>query len=402
VAGHLGCAAHEAPLAAAEVTRFGELAAGVQGIMVDEGRLHETGGRTFWSAGELPARSVNLRTVSDDTYTILDAEEDGRVIGTVDGISALELLFPEAIYLHDGATYYVRELDLEQKVAFIEQRDVDYYTQPVLDNWIRIERELKNRRLGGVAVTPAGPGDSPPGADARAGGGARRADDAQAASPAIRAAGTRQPISERPAGALPVAGIAGPRLALGDAEVSWQTTAMRKVQFRSRDAIGYHALDLPRLNLFTRSTWLWVGDDIWERTRGRGVNPMEPLSGLRNLLITLVPMHVMSDPTDLGGVIDTGNTGRPCIYLFDRYPGGLGFCDRAFVIFEELVAACIELARDCPCRDGCPSCVGLPILRPAQQQDPDMGGGWPIPDKSATIDLLESLQAAAGADEHRS
>jgi DEAD/DEAH box helicase domain-containing protein len=198
-------------------------------------------------------------------------------------------------------------------------------------------------------------------------------------------------VSDQPAHAESVAGIEAPRLALGEAEVSWQTTAMRKIQFRGKDSIGYHALDLPRLRLWTRSAWLWIGERQWAAITARGRNPMEPLGGLRNLLITLVPVHIMCDPSDLGGVIDSSNAGRPCIYLFDRYPGGLGFCDRAFGIFEELLAACLELAVDCPCGDGCPSCVGLPVLRPAQQQDPDVGGGWSIPDKGATIRLIREL-----------
>ena len=65
------------------------------------------------------------------------------MIGTVDAISALELVYPEAIYLHEGATCFVRELDLEQKIAYVEPREVDYYTQPVLETNIRVRGELE-------------------------------------------------------------------------------------------------------------------------------------------------------------------------------------------------------------------------------------------------------------------
>ena len=69
----------------------------------------------------------------------------GSVIGMVDAISGLELVYPEAIYLHQGATWFVRSLDLEQKVARVEPREVDYYTQPVLDTNIRVRSELQRR-----------------------------------------------------------------------------------------------------------------------------------------------------------------------------------------------------------------------------------------------------------------
>ena len=83
--------------------------------------------------------------------------------------------------------------------------------------------------------------------------------------------------------------------------------------------------------------------------------------------------------------------------MFDRYPGGLGFAEQGFHRFEELLAACDALVRDCPCDDGCPSCTGLPILRPAQQQDPDLSNGWPMPSKRATRVLLDAVREGADA-----
>jgi DEAD/DEAH box helicase domain-containing protein len=170
---------------------------------------------------------------------------------------------------------------------------------------------------------------------------------------------------------------------------------MKKIQFRTREAIGYHPLDLPRLTLLTRAMWLWVGEDAMA-VASRDGSPYRALGGLRNLLVTVLPMHAMCDPMDLGGVIDARNLGRPAIFLFDRYPGGLGFAEHGYTRCEEILAAAEELARDCPCADGCPSCVSLPILRPAQQQDPDLGHGHPIPSKSATLKLLEAFRRESG------
>jgi DEAD/DEAH box helicase domain-containing protein len=365
LAGHLGCAAHELPLTDADLASFGGLAEPVADLLAEEKQLAVLEGQRFWSSPEFPARSVNLRTISDDTYTILDAAEEGRVVGTVDAVSGLELVYPEAVYLHEGESYVVRELDLEQKVALVERMTVDYYTQPVLDTAIRVLSEETRRGLGEEAGRGVGPVP-------REGRGGRDP------SPA------------------PVGASSGPLAVFGEVEVSWQTVAMKKIQFRTRDSIGYHPLQLPRLTLPTRGMWIWVGEEVLDAVSQAG-SPYGPLGGLRNLLVTVLPLLAMCDPTDIGGVIDSRNLGRPCIYIFDRYPGGLGFAEQGYVRLEELLCAAAELARACPCRDGCPSCVALPILHPAQQQDPDLGRGHPMPSKLSTLELVDGLERHLGA-----
>jgi DEAD/DEAH box helicase domain-containing protein len=357
LAGHLGCAAHELPLADAELaeSNFGGMAAGVAQALVESGKLAQFAGRRFWSSPENPARAVSLRTISDDTYTIVENGLDARVVGTVDAVSGLELVYPEAVYLHDGESYVVRRLDLEQKVAIVEPMAVDYYTQPVLDNALQVLGEEKRRAWGQPAAEARGQSASPQG---------------------------------------DIAGGEAPLLAFGALNVSWQTVGMKKVQFRTRDAIGYHPLDLPRITLPTRGFWLWVGERILGAIRWDD-SPYPALAGLRNLLITVLPLHAMCDPADLGGIIDSRNLGRPCIFIFDRYPGGLGFAEQGYLRAETILESAAELVRGCPCADGCPSCVALPILHPAQQQDPDLGHGRPIPSKVRTIDLIERLLVVA-------
>jgi len=372
LAGHLSCAAHELPLADEELAEsdggaaFGPLAAAVTTALVESGKLAHFGGQRFWSSPETPSRAVNLRTISDDTYTIVEQGSEARVVGTVDAVSGLELVYPEAVYLHDGESYVVRQLDLEQKVAIVEAMAVDYYTQPVLENSLQVLVEERRRAWG-----------------------AREREPLAEATQSL--AGATQP---------PAAGIAGgeaPLLAFGSLAVSWRTVGMKKVQFRTRDAIGYHPLDLPRITLPTRGLWLWVGERILAEVAIDG-SPYPALAGLRNLLVTVLPLTAMCDPADLGGIIDTRNLGRPCIFLFDRYPGGLGFAEQGYQRAESVLETAAQLVTSCPCRDGCPSCVALPILHPAQQQDPDLGHGRPIPSKERTIDLIARLMAVSASD----
>ena len=93
---------------------------------------------------------------------------------------------------------------------------------------------------------------------------------------------------------------------------------------------------------------------------------------------------------------DTMNTGRPTLFLYDRYKGGLGFTEIAYDRLDELLQGCLQLIQECDCREGCPSCVGVPILRPAIHQDPDAGGGFPIPTKAAAVQILRLLLEDAG------
>ena len=329
LAQQLACAAYELPLGEADAARFGDQTADILRALDEAGETRVIDGKAYWAKTEFPAQRVSLRTISDDTYTIMDASRDNAVIGTVDAISGLELVYPDAIYLHEGETWFVQELDLGKKLAYVQPRVVDYYTQPVLDTQIRVRAELDRKHWRG-----------------------------------------EEPV-------------------LGEVTYAWQTVAMKKIRFGSRDAIGYHPLALPRLTLETTGFWLAPAEDTWKALTRAGLNPWEALSGVRNLFMTLLALLTMSDASDLGGMIDSSNLGRPTLFMFDRYPGGLGFAEQGWARLDDLARAALEHVRDCPCDGGCPACVGLPILRVAQQQDPDLQSGRGTPGKSAARALLE-------------
>ena len=118
--------------------------------------------------------------------------------------------------------------------------------------------------------------------------------------------------------------------------------------------------------------------------------------GIRSAAVHLFPLYTMCDKADIGGMVDSMNTGAPTLFLYDRYAGGLGFTEIAYDHIEELLQACLTLILECDCRDGCPACVGVPNLRPPIQMDPDAGGGFPLPSKEAAILMLRSLLEEAG------
>ncbi len=354
LAKHLPAAAFELPLKPeGDIERFGPLAPPIAGALNDQGVVINVKQQYYFAGGQNPAIGVSLRHMSDNTFSIVLIEPgakpqpiarglaqphksalppDHTVIANVDAISAPELVYPEAVYLHNSETYLVRELDLEGKIAYVERRETDYYTQAVLESNVRIT-------------------------------------------------GERDTNAEFP----------GAMLGYGDVDVAWQTVAFKKIKFATKENIGLGPVNIPAQNLQTTAVWLAPDDAMRAAMKAAGLRASEGVVGLRNLAVVALPLVAMCDSRDLGGVVDSKNLGRSTMILYDRYPGGLGYSERGFANMPQLLAICLEMVRDCPCEDGCPSCVGLPNLRPAIHSDPDLSRGHPMPDKRATIHLLELL-----------
>ena len=337
--GHLVCASAERPLAEDDERFFGPMTLPVADALDRAGRLKRIAGRYYVASAEMPAQQINLRLISSDTYEIVDTSgERNSVIGNVDSISAPELVYPGAVYLHEGRTYLCGNLDVEAKVAYVEPADLDYYTQPIL--------------ASSVNVTAVGEEKDFKALEAR----------------------------------------------LGDIDVTWRTTAFKKVKFGTMEIIGQAELDLPSQTLSTRAFWLTPSQGVLDGLNDLGVNPLQGLAGAKNLLQTTLCMFAMTDPHDIWGIVSFRNAPRPSVFVYDRYPGGIGYAEKGFDSLRELLSRALDIVRNCPCGRGCPSCVGLANVRPPIHQDPDIyGGAGPVPDKDATRVLLETFIAAMPA-----
>lgn len=343
LARHLKAAAFELPLDDQAVEQFGPLAEKVRSILCDSQELSKVGEKAYFTGGQSPALSISLRHMSDATFSIIEETGESpsgrRVIANVDAISAPELVYPEAVYLHRGESYLVRSLDLQGKVATVERCETDYYTQAVLESSVRIT----NERLSNEALTSA------------------------ATSAAT---------------------------AFGDVDVSWKTVAFKKIKFNTRENIGFGPVDIPAQNLLTTAFWLTPGPEAARAMKLAGYRLSEGACGLRNLAVVALPMVAMCDPRDVSGVVDSQNLGRSTVIVYDRYPGGLGYAEKGFRQIRALLEICQQIVTQCECPEGCPSCVGLPNLRPAIHSDPDLTRGYPVPDKAATSLLLSLLLGA--------
>lgn len=328
--GHIKAAAFELPIPDDEVATFGEFAGPIVEILQDDGCVKHIENRWYWASPDYPAAETSLRNIAGAVYTIQDQSEGSRVIGTMDEVSALAMLHTHAVYLHGADTYFVESLDFDKKIAFVTKRDLDYYTQSIQTSKIRIDE-------------------------------------------------TEDTLSWRNA-------IVG----TGDVTVTTTIPMFKKVKFHSRDSLGFEKLDLPPQSLETVSMWLVPPESAGIAVRAEKKVLAEGLVGIANALVECAPLYVMCDVRDIGVVVDASNLGKDALFLYDRYPGGMGYAQRCCEAIEDLMQAVYEVIRTCPCEDGCPSCVGA-ALPAFALTDIDSGTRGRMPDKQGALIILREL-----------
>jgi len=335
--GHIKCAVHELPLSDGSLNAFGPYTDTVLDLLAEDDSVRHIEENWYWARSEYPAAAVNLRNIAGPVYTIQEESEGERVIGTMDEVSALAQLHDHAVYLHAGDTYFVNKLDLEQKIAHVERRELDYYTQSVQSSQIRIDE-----------------------VDEEAG----------------------QPTDER----------AGATLGFGDVTVTTVIPMFKKIRFHSRDSLGFEKLELPPQLLETVAMWLAPTDEVAQAMQEEGLVVGAGLIGMANVLIEVAPLFVMCDPQDLGTVVNASCLKREALFLHDRFPGGMGYARRCLDSIHDITRTIATVIADCACEDGCPSCVGSAVP-PSAMTDLDSAVRGRIPDKRAAQRLLALMLA---------
>jgi DEAD/DEAH box helicase domain-containing protein len=328
--GHVKCAIHELPLSDEEAKIFGEFAPMLLELMDEDKLVKHINDRWYWSHVQYPAAEVSLRNISGPVYTIQDEADGYKVIGTLDEISALSQLFTHAVYLHGAETYFVNKLDIEEKVAFVERRDLDYYTQSVQVSQIRIDEAEEDRVWRG--------------------------------------------------------GLLG----FGDVTVTTCTPMFKKIKFHSRDSLGFEQLELPAQTLETVAYWFAPPQEIVSEMIRKQFIVAEALVGVANVLLEIAPIFVMCDTQDIGTVVDAACLGRDALFFHDKYPGGMGYARRCLDDIEEMMQTAYTVISECSCKDGCPSCVGSAVPNSAMTDIDSIVRGR-IPDKAAAKMLLKMV-----------
>ena len=331
---HLACAAFEKPLAHDDDRYWGDaLDDGVRDLVVDDGLVLKPSGTgsplAVYAGRGRPSRGIGLRSGSADEVQIV--RRDGSIVGTVDAARACSVTHPGAIYLHQGKPYRVTELDLDDRVATVEDSSGEEYTQA--------------RTKIDISVVAA--------------------DD--------------QGLVGVPTGEEQV------EVFVGAVEVTSQVTGYQRREVRSRRILGNETLDLPPSTLTTRAFWYVVPVGIIEAAGVDASAVPGALHAAEHAGIGMLPLFTICDRWDVGGVSTPWHTGAggPSIFIYDAHPGGSGVAELGFKERNRHLQATLESIRSCACSDGCPSCV----------QSPKCGNGNEPLDKSAAIALLKQILA---------
>jgi DEAD/DEAH box helicase domain-containing protein len=351
---HLLCAAHEGPLSRGDAELLGPRWEAHAEVLQSEGALRRRtatiAGDTYvpGDAGSYPAAEVSLRSASPSSFAIVDVSS-GELLGSTEAARAHATVHEGAIYLHQGRSYEVGELDLERRRALVSPFAGDWYTQPKSETDTEIVRLLDRREALGVT------------------------------------------------------------LSFGEVSVTDTVLAYQRRRLSDHGAdsgAGGHrvidivALELPPTSFPTQALWFELpgagplaaraGDDPSSLA---DTLPAEILLGAlhatEHAQIAVLPLIAMCDRWDIGGLSTNFHpqTGAPTIFLYDGHPGGIGIARTAYARFEELCEDARRLIAGCPCASGCPSCV----------QSPKCGNLNEPLHKAGALALLERLLAADAA-----
>jgi DEAD/DEAH box helicase domain-containing protein len=294
------CAAFELPFKKGEYFGNTELE-DILEFLTEEKVLYFNRERYHWMNDSFPAHNISLRSASQENVIIVDQTNIAhvKVIGEMDRFSAMTLLHDEAIYLHQGIQYQVEKLDWEEKKAFVREVDVDYFTDANLAVQLKVLEEDKSKSNE-----------------------------------------THQ-------------------LGFGDVTVQAMATIFKKIKFDTHENIGSGPIHLPEEELHTNAAWISLSDELAKSLKKDRLE--EALLGIAHALKHIVPLSVMCDPSDISVIpqMKATHNDLPTVFLYDRYPGGVGLSNKVFETMEIVLQEAIGMIAGCPCESGCPSCTGL-------------------------------------------
>lgn len=237
----------------------------------------------------------------------------------MDITTAYNEVHPNAIFLHQGETYVVKDLDLKQKIATVIQSDVEYYTEPLYYTDIQIKKIFSNKKVG-------------------------------------------------------------TNVAVGEVNVTLNYYAYFK---KYDEVIGKSSLDLPPLNFDTTAVWFTVEERIRELVVEKRFDFDGGIHAIEHAMIGLTPLYVLCDRRDVGGLSTPNHpdTGEPTIFIYDGYRGGIGISEKLYEIIDKMFSNTLQLIQDCPCDEGCPSCI----------YSPKCGNDNDTLDKKAAIVILKEI-----------
>lgn len=298
LAGHLLCAAAELPLTPDDCTTwFGPSAPDLLEILIREGALTRTPRGAVYSGSARPTEIVQISGTGGKQLKIVS---NGKLLETIETGQAFREAHPGAVFLHAGDTYLITSLDLNAGVIQAKHTDVDFRTTVHSSGHPESAREEKK------------------------------------------------------------SSVMGCHLSFGDVVIS-ETYPFYQVTRYGRP-VATETLSLPSLTFATEAFWFSFTSEEMTALETAGYDPAGALHAIEHALIAMMPASVLCDRQDLGGFSNlcAPDTGLPTIMVYDGYEGGAGLAATGYSRFAEMIRMTCDLITDCPCEEGCPSCIFSP------------------------------------------
>ena len=378
---HLQCALYEIPFSVNE--HYGSLSPeetqDLLNYFVAQGIARFSGDHYYWLESGLPQSTVSLRNAGLHRINIMaEGLEKPELIGEVDRSSSYWMVHPGAVYYHNGVSYLIKDLDLQENIAYAKRCTVNYSTEAQSESHLTVNEILDTKEEPGSEIITA------------------------------------------------------------DVTVKSRVVSYKKTDNETRQVLEVNPLDMPEEILETkacaivlkeelrselRDSLIWNSDKNdygpdWDRIRKsvmerdhfectlchtkdsvsklhvhhiqpyRTFSDKSKANALENL-VTLCPdchhrieqnvlirsglagyaaafhqlaaLFIECDPGDLNISVEQDCAdfqGRPAVFFYENTPGGIGLAQAIADHCEEINEAVISLIRNCPCNDGCPGCVG--------------------------------------------
>jgi len=269
-------------------------------ILKKENKLKEIDGRYIPNVLNFPHKYVTLRSFEEDDFVLYD--ENGKEIERIDERRAYTEAHPGAVYYFEGDSYIVSDIDIRNKEIFLTKKDVDYYTQSLEIVSTKIIKTIENKKEKMLQIF------------------------------------------------------------YGDLEVTSQIYGYQKRRHFTNDLISEEPLDLPKMIFETKGFWFNINEEIKREILKSGLDFNGAIHALEHLLIGIFPLIAICDRRDLGGLSHPihPDTDKPTIFIYDAYPGGIGFSKKGFDYIEKLLSYGYDVIKNCKCEEGCPSCIYSP------------------------------------------
>lgn len=297
---HVRAAAAELPLSLDDAALFPDLGEIVP-VLIQAKELKNEGGSYVWTGNEFPAGDYNLRNINNKTYKVVN-KMSGAVITEMDEYLAFHEVHPKAIYIHDSMQYMVENLDLTNRIAYVFPVDMNYFTVPFVETDVNVIREFKVQTINRTEAS------------------------------------------------------------FGDVKVKEAIPAYKMVQFHNHQNLGFERITLPLFQeIETEGLWFTVDDEV-DRVYN-SYTQFNYYNGLKHSLLNSAMRRTMSTLEDLGATVfntktEQGEVKKSHVLIYDLYPGGLGFSEKAYDYARNIIEEAIVLVENCSCDDGCPACVG--------------------------------------------